>query len=132
MLQKVPIFSSLKEKQLKTIASGGKELGYEQGQAIVEEGTKGIGFFLILDGKVLVKKGSKTLAELSSGDFFGEMSLFDDQPRSATVEAITPTKCLGISAWSFVAMIKANPDIAINVMKVLASRLRKSNKALAE
>ena len=132
MLQKVPLFSALKEKQLRTIGGGGKEISYEQGQHIVDEGTKGIGFFLILDGKVRVRKGNKTLAELKAGDFFGEMSLFDEQPRSATVEAATSTKCLVISAWSFVGMVRANPDIAVNLMKELAARLRQTNKALAE
>jgi CRP/FNR family transcriptional regulator, cyclic AMP receptor protein len=132
MLRNVPIFSTLNNKQLKTIASGGKELTYVPGQAIVEEGSMGVGFFLILDGKVRVRKGKKTLAELKVGDFFGEMSLFDEQPRSATVEATADTKCLGISAWSFIGMVKSNPEIAVNLMKELASRLRLSNKALEE
>ena len=92
----------------------------------------GVGFFLILNGQVGVRKGKKTIAELNTGDFFGEMSLFDQQPRSATVEAITDTKCLGITAWSFIGLVKGNPDIAINLMKELAARLRLSDKALAE
>lgn len=132
MLRNVPIFSTLNNKQLKKIASGGKELTYVPGQTIVEEGAMGVGFFLILEGKVRVRKGKKTLAELKAGDFFGEMSLFDEQPRSATAEATVDTKCLGITAWSFIGMVKSNPDIAVNLMKELASRLRVSNKALAE
>ena len=132
MLRKVPLFSNLNDKNLKTFAEGAKTLTYVPGQQIVEEGTSGVGFFLILDGNVRVRKGKKNLAELQSGDFFGEMSLFDEQPRSATVEAITPTKCLGITAWSFMGMVRSNPDIAVNVMKVLAARLRQSDKALAE
>ena len=92
----------------------------------------GVGFFLILDGRVRVRKDKKVLAELKSGDFFGEMSLFDEQPRSATVEAMTDTKCLAITAWSFIGMVKSNPDIAVNVMKELAARLRLSNKTLPD
>ena len=87
MLRKVPLFSTLNGKQLKTIAKSGKELSYAPGQEIIQEGSMGVGFFLILDGHVRVRKGKKTLAELKTGDFFGEMSLFDEQPRSATVEA---------------------------------------------
>lgn len=132
MLKDVPLFAGLNAKQLKTIAAGGKELSYEPGQHIVDEGAIGVGFFLILDGKVRVRKGSKTLAELKKGDFFGEMSLLDDQPRSATVEAISATSCLGITEWVFTGMAKSNPDIALGLMKVLAARLRQSNKALAE
>jgi CRP/FNR family cyclic AMP-dependent transcriptional regulator len=132
MLRNVPLFSGLKEKHLKTVAAGGKELSYPPGKVIVEEGAMGIGFFLILDGKVRVRKGKKTLAELKSGDFFGEMSLFDEKPRSATVEALTDTKCLGITAWSFIGMVRSDPDIAVNLIKELAARLRLSDKALAE
>jgi CRP-like cAMP-binding protein len=132
MLRKVPLFSALNGKQLKTVAAGGKGLSFAPGQRIVEEGAMGVGFFLILDGKVRVRKDKKTLAELKSGDFFGEMSLFDEQPRSATVEAMTDTKCLVITAWSFIGMVKSNPDIAVNVMKELAARLRLSNKVLPD
>ncbi|MDA4134368.1 MAG: cyclic nucleotide-binding domain-containing protein [Thaumarchaeota archaeon] len=132
MLRKVPLFSMLSGKQLKTIAKSGKDLSYIPGQEIIQEGALGVGFFLILDGHVRVRKGKKTLAELKTGDFFGEMSLFDEQPRSATVEATGDTKCLGITAWSFIGMVKSNPDIAVNLMKEMAVRLRASNKALAE
>lgn len=132
LLGKVPLFSNLKPKQLKAIAGGGKDLFYTPGQHIVEEGSEGVGFYLILDGQVRVRKGKKTLAELKAGDFFGEMSLFDSQPRSATVEAVTATKCLGISSWTFMGLVKGDPDIAVNLMKELATRLRLSNRALAE
>ncbi len=132
VLKGVPLFSTLNGKQLKTVAAGGKELSYAPGQHIVDEGTVGVGFFLVMDGKVRVRKGTKTLAELKAGDFFGEMSLFDSEPRSATVEAISETKCLAISAWSFTGMVKSNPDIAIRLLKELAARLRLSNKALGE
>jgi CRP/FNR family transcriptional regulator, cyclic AMP receptor protein len=132
LLRKVPLFSALSPKQLKTVAAGGKDLVFTPGQSIVEEGAAGIGFFLVLDGRVRVRKGKKTLAELKAGDFFGEMSLFDAQPRSATVEALTETRCLGITSWAFMGMIKSDPEIALNLMKELASRLRISDKALAE
>ena len=132
MLGNASLFKGLKNKQLKTIAGSGKELTYAPGQVIVEEGSIGVGFFLILEGKVEVRKGKKTLAELGTGDFFGEMSLFDEQPRSASVVAVTGTRCLGITSWSFIGMVKSDPEIAVNMMKVMAARLRLSDKALAE
>jgi len=132
MLRKVPLFSTLNDKQLKTMAAGGKNMLFSPGQEIVQEGMNGVGFFLILDGSVRVRKGKKTLAELKTGDFFGEMSLFDEKPRSATVEAVSETRCLAVAAWSFIAMVRSDPDIAVNLMKELAARLRASNKALAE
>ena len=132
MLGKVSLFKGLKDKQLKTIAASGKELVYTPGQVIVEQGSIGVGFYLILEGTVEVRRGKKTLAELKTGDFFGEMSLFDEQPRSASVLAVTETRCLGITSWSFTGMIRSDTDIAVNMMKEMAVRLRASNKALAE
>jgi CRP/FNR family cyclic AMP-dependent transcriptional regulator len=132
MLGKVSLFKGLKDKQLKKIAASGKELVYTPGQVKVEEGAFGVGFYLILEGTVEVRKGKKSLAQLKAGDFFGEMSLFDEQPRSASVSAVTETRCLGITSWSFIGMVKSDPDIAVNMMKEMAVRLRRTDKALAE
>lgn len=131
-LRNVSIFSELDEKQLKTIAKGGTVMSYPAGKAIVEEGAPGVGFNLIMEGRVKVRRGRRTLAELKDGDFFGEMSLFYDQPRTATVEAITDTKCLGITGWALAGMIHANPDIALGMLKEMAGRLKKTNEGITE
>lgn len=120
----VSFFSGLNKKQLKTIADSGKEINYKQGDTIVEEGTMGVGFYLVLDGKVEVRKGAKVLSALSKGQFFGEMSLVDDQPRSADVVAIQQTRCFTISTWVFSALIKQHPELALPMLKVMARRLR--------
>lgn len=131
-LRKVSIFSKLEDKQLKTIAKGGTVLTYPAGKLIVEEGSPGVGFNLILEGRVKVRKGKKTLAELKDGDFFGEMSLFYDQPRTATVEAVTDTRCLGVTGWALGGMIHAHPDIALGMLKEMAGRLKKTSEAMTE
>lgn len=131
-LRKVSIFSELDEKLLKAIAKGGTVISYPAGKAIVEEGSSGVGFHLVLDGRVKVRKGKRVLAELKTGDFFGEMSLFYDQPRTATVEAVTDTKCLGITGWALAGMIHAHPDIALGMLKEMAGRLKKTNEAITE
>ncbi len=123
-LRAVPFFSGLDQKQLKIMADSGKELSYKSGDTIVEEGTMGVGFYLILDGKVEVRKGSKALAALSKGQFFGEMSLIDEQPRSADVVAVQPTNCFTLSTWVFSALIKQHPELALPMMRELAKRLR--------
>jgi CRP-like cAMP-binding protein len=123
-LASVPFFTGLDQKQLKTMASSGKEFSYKTGDAIVEEGTMGIGFYLVLDGKVEVRKGSKVLATLSKGQFFGEMSLIDEEPRSADVVAVQPTKCFTLSTWVFSSLVKQHPELAMPMLKELAKRLR--------
>jgi CRP-like cAMP-binding protein len=124
MIGSVPFFRGLQEKTRKAVASQGKEMSYKAGDSIVDEGTMGVGFYLILDGKAEVRKGGKILATLSKGQFFGEMSLIDEQPRSADVVAVAPTKCWALTSWAFAALVKTRPEIALNMLKELVKRLR--------
>ena len=124
MIGSVPFFGGLDEKKRKTVAAQGKELSYKAGDSIVDEGTMGVGFYLILDGKAEVRKGGKVLATLGKGEFFGEMSLIDEQPRSADVFAVVPTKCWALTSWSFTALVKTHPDVALMMLKEMVKRLR--------
>lgn len=124
MIGSVPFFSGLDEKKRKTVAGQGKELNYKAGDSIVDEGTMGVGFYLILDGKAEVRKKGKVLATLGKGQFFGEMSLIDEQPRSADVFAVAPTKCWALTSWAFNALVKTHPEIALGMLKEVVKRLR--------
>ncbi len=124
MIGSVPFFASLDDKHRKAMVSQGKELSYKAGDTIVNEGTMGVGFYMILDGKAEVRKGSKVLATLSKGQFFGEMSLIDEQPRSADVVAVQPTKCWAITSWAFSALVKTHPEMALGMLKEMVKRLR--------
>ncbi len=130
-LGKVPFFSGLSKKLLKTIVNSGREVSFKEGSTIVRQGGMGVGFFLILDGQVEVKKGGKVLAELSPGQFFGEMSLIDDQPRSADVVATAPTRCFGLTSWSFSGILKSNPEMAMPILQEVVKRLRTAQSAPA-
>ena len=123
-LGNVPFFSGLGGKLLKTIANSGKEISFNAGVTIVKQGRMGVGFFLILDGQVEVQKGGKVLAKLSKGQFFGEMSLIDDMPRSADVVAVQPTRCFGLTSWTFSGILKENPEMAMPILKEVVKRLR--------
>jgi CRP-like cAMP-binding protein len=124
MLGAVPIFSELNEKRRKSVASEGKELSYNAGDVIVGEGLTGLGFYLILDGKAEVRRGSRVLARLEKGQFFGEMSLIDKQPRSADVVAVAPTRCWVLTSWAFDGFVKTNPEVALAMLKEVVKRLR--------
>jgi CRP/FNR family transcriptional regulator/CRP/FNR family cyclic AMP-dependent transcriptional regulator len=80
---------------------------------------------------VNVRKGNKILAKLSRGQFFGELSLIDNQPRSATVESIEPTKCLIMTSWVWNGFLDTEPKLAHAVMKELARRLRDADQKLS-
>ncbi|MGD1055557.1 MAG: Crp/Fnr family transcriptional regulator, partial [Nitrososphaerales archaeon] len=92
----------------------------------------GVGFYLIADGSVEVRRKGKTISGLKKGDFFGEMTLIDDQPRSADVVAIAPTTCYVLTAWAFWGLVRSKPDIGVNLMKELVRRLRGTNRSLTE
>jgi CRP-like cAMP-binding protein len=124
MLGTVPFFSSLGKKERSSLVSQGKERSFKAGDLIVGEGAPGVGFHLILDGKAEVRKGSRVLATLGKGQFFGEMSLIDDQPRSADVIAVAPTKCWVLTSWTFAGIVKTNPEVALVMLKEMVKRLR--------
>jgi CRP/FNR family transcriptional regulator, cyclic AMP receptor protein len=132
LVAKVSLFSKVSEKSIKSITKSGKERKSETGETIVREGETGVGFYLILDGKVEVRRKGKVLSTLSSGDVFGEMGLIDDQPRSADVVAVAPTVTFCLTPWTFEAILKGHPDVAIGMMKVLVGRLRATNRTLSE
>lgn len=131
-MRSVPLFSGLKEKQLRSILSSGKQRDYAAGAVIENEGEDGVAFYLIMDGEVEVRRKGRVLAKLRTGDFFGEMSLLDKKPRSSDVAAVVPTTCLVVPIWSFRGLVKSNNDIAMNLLKTLVHRLRETNKALSE
>ncbi len=128
-LGSVSLFSGLNQKQLKMVVESGKELSYKSGDLIVKEGTLGVGFYLVLDGKVEVRKGSKVLASLSKGQFFGEMSMIDEQPRSADVIAVRPTKCFTLSTWVFSALLRQHPELTMPMLKEITKRLRSAQSS---
>jgi len=135
-LRKVPLFEDLDDRSIKAIANAVVEQSYEPGQEIVREGDTGVGAFVIRSGRceVLQKRGGEPvrLGELGPGDFFGEMALLDEFPRSATVRAIEPTTCLGLTRWHFRGILESHPQIALGILPVLTKRLRNAERQATE
>jgi CRP-like cAMP-binding protein len=124
LLSQVPLFSELSKKELKEIAKAAKEVAHREGAVLAREGDSGLGFFLIVDGSASVSVGGRPRGRMGPGDFFGEISLLDGGPRSATVKAETPIKMLGLTQWVFKRLVEQNPSISMKLLKVMASRLR--------
>jgi len=132
MLGGSPLFAGLKKGQLKAIARSSRERAFKSGDEIVREGELGVGFYLILGGSAEVRRAGRVLTRLGRGQFFGEMGLLDQQPRSADVIALEDTDCLVLSAPTFWSLVSTNPKIARTMVQELARRLRVTNKALSE
>lgn len=131
-MRSVPLFSSLKDSQLKSIVASGKRQAYPEGHVIEREGENGVAFYLVLEGAVEVRRKGKVLAKLRSGEFFGEMSLLDKSPRSSDVVASDPTVCFVLPSWDFIARVRTSNEFALSLLKTLVHRLRESNKALSD
>lgn len=107
---------------------------FEKGHVLFREGDDGEDMYIIQSGRVAIKKkvkgGDTTLAVLEKGDFFGEMVILERAPRSATAEVVEPGDLIVISGETFGDMIRANPEIAVRMMRKQSIRLRETNKQL--
>jgi CRP-like cAMP-binding protein len=122
-LKKSALLAGLRDRQLKRLAHFAKVREIPADSVIVTRGEKGVGFYVILDGHVQVRKGGSTLARLGPGDFFGEMALFDDRPRSADVVAVEPTTVVVLSRWEFWGFASGRPEILRVILQEMARRL---------
>jgi CRP-like cAMP-binding protein len=136
-LAAVPLFSRLPRKDLSRLGRAVVERKYKKGETIVKEGEQAVAFFIIVGGKAEVVRSANTkksqhLAELGAGQFFGEMALLDGLPRVSTVRATEETSCLVLSRWDFVAELRTNPHIAVEMLPILSRRLREVEDRLME
>ncbi len=124
LLQHVRLFQNVEKKDLERIAQSFKERTFNPGDVIAEEGSSGIGFFVIEDGTAKATHGDIVVAELGPGSSFGEVALIDEGPRSATVTAESELKCWGLSAWEFRPLAETNATVAWNLARIVASYVR--------
>ena len=122
-LKRVPLFSELDDKELKSIASTLKERTFDAGTKVTEEGASGIGFFVIEDGSATVSIGGNEVRKLGAGDYFGEIALMAKGPRTATIVADTDLHCQGLTAWDFRALVEHNESMSWKLLETLAERL---------
>jgi CRP/FNR family transcriptional regulator len=128
-LNRAPLFRSLNKRQLRSMARRFVERDYEAGDAIVTQGKGGEGFFIITSGEAeAIREGpdgtKTTVNTFGSNDFFGELALLDDGPRTASVVAVEPTECLVLTRWDFLSSLKEDADSAVKVLQEVAKRFR--------
>jgi CRP/FNR family cyclic AMP-dependent transcriptional regulator len=128
LIQQVPLFSDLEKKELQGLASTMKERIFDPGDTIAVEGQTGIGFFIIDEGEATISVKGAELKTLGHGDYFGEVALIDDGPRSATITAKSPLKCYGITSWEFKPLVEENADLAWKMLQTMAKMLRASEQ----
>lgn len=134
LLRGAPLFAGFSDRELQDVVKTAKVRQFPAGETIVKEGdTAKVGFYLVLNGRVEVRKGEKKLAELGPGEFFGEMALLvEDAPRSADVVAVEDTECLVLTRWDLRSLIQTHPDMALKMLGEMAHRLSTTHQALSE
>jgi len=137
LLRGVDLFSALDDAQVDTLASMIIEKGFKKGEIILmEDDDTSQSLFIIAKGEVKVvltaEDGREAiLASLKEGDFFGEMSLLDGEPRSATVRAVEDSRLLTIRREDFLSALRRQPDLALTLLGEMSKRLRRSNRQIS-
>jgi CRP-like cAMP-binding protein len=123
LMRRVPLFSHCSKRELASIASIADEIDLPEGRVLIREGDRGREFFVLLQGTAEVSKGGRRRATMKEGDFFGEIALVSDVPRTATVTTTSPVRTLVVTDRGFRGLLERSPDIQLKVLKALAERV---------
>lgn len=123
LIKHATLFSNCSKRELEQIAQIADEIDLRQGKEMTRQGERGREFFVLLEGDADVTKDGRTINQLGAGDFFGEIALVSDTPRTATVTATSPIRALVITERSFRRLLKDQPEIQSKVLAALAARL---------
>jgi CRP/FNR family cyclic AMP-dependent transcriptional regulator len=129
LLRGVPLFSACSKRELSRIASLADEIEVPKGRVLTHEGDPGWECFVVVDGRATVTVGDRgRVARLGPGDCVGEMSLIDQEPRSATVEAQTDMQLLVLDSRSFSSLLEEVPSVARKLLAAMADRVRAAER----
>lgn len=129
-IRSVPIFKELRDDFLVRLASVMDEMAFANNYTIITEGHEGRALYIVVSGRVSVHLRGQELAQLEQNACFGEMSVFDAEPRSASVTALEPCSCLVLTQQQLYDAIDETPGIAVNIIRLLSRRIRELNRDL--
>lgn len=137
VLRNAPLFAALDDEAALALRSSLVEENFSKGEVLFTEGETGDRLFVIVDGKIKLGQASgdgreSLLAVLGPGEMFGELSMFDPGPRTATATALTDTRTLGMAHDKLREWLDGRPDLAMELLQALAQRLRRTNDAMAD
>lgn len=123
LIKRVPLFAQCSKRDLEAVASVADELDLREGKELTVQGRPGREFFVLVDGEAEVEKNGRRIGTLKGGDFFGEIALVSNRPRTATVVAKTPVRVLVVTDRSFRRLMESSPGIQAKVLQALAERV---------
>ncbi len=136
-LKQESLFSSMRSGDLRALAAVAEELVFEPGQWVVRENELGDSLYLIREGRMVVVKAvaggeEVTLTSMSSGDCFGDMSIFDTEVRSASVKADQRSRLLRIGRDDMFDVLSEHPRISVELIRIFVKRLRGANRQIEQ
>lgn len=126
VLGRLPLFTGISAESMARLAAVAGEQEFAAGDYVVRQGQVGSGLYVILDGAASVLRGVTEVGRLEAGDFFGELAVMDQQPRSASVRAETPLRCLAIASWDMLQLLDDDRALSRNLINGLVARLREA------
>jgi CRP/FNR family transcriptional regulator, cyclic AMP receptor protein len=124
LLKRVPLFAGLNDKELQQIATSMRERRFKSGDTVTQEGAGGVGFFVVQEGEAEVNVGGEAKGSVGPGDYFGEIALINESPRTATLTARTDMVCYGMTPWDFRPLVETNSTIAWKLLTAMAEKMR--------
>ena len=136
LLRKIPLFSNVEESKLKLLAFTSERMVFNPGDVLFNQDQMGDAAYIIMEGRadviVNTPNGPLTVAQVGKNDFVGEIAILCDVPRTATVKASSELVTLCISKELFFRLVTEFPQMAVEIMRVLAQRLEKTTRQLRE
>jgi CRP-like cAMP-binding protein len=129
-LASLPLFAGISDESLRRLAEVAGEQEFSAGEFIVRQGQAGTGLYVLLEGEVVVVRGTAELARLQPPEFLGELAVIDQQPRGASARATVPTRCLAIASWDLLKLLQQDPALSLNMIKALVARLRSAGDSI--
>ncbi len=129
-VRRVPIFKELRDDFIVRLASVMDELSFPSNYTIFKEGDEGRSLYIVVSGRVKVHIGERQLAVFPKGESFGEMAVFDAQPRSASATTLESCECLELTQDQLYEAIDETPEIAVNIIGILSRRIRELNEKI--
>ena len=135
LLARVPLFKGLGDQDLQLLAEATRVVNFTAGETIVEIGEPGRSLYLVTEGQVLVLYPARTaefeLARLGPGEFFGEMALLNEKPRSATVRSVGDVSALVLDKTEFRSLVLDRPHVALELLEALSVRIRQADEQIS-
>jgi CRP-like cAMP-binding protein len=123
LISKVPLFAHCSKRELASVAAIADEIDLPEGKELTKEGSPGREFFVLVDGNADVLRKGRRINRLKKGDFFGEIALVHQSPRTATVKATSPVRALVVTERDFRRLLDESPEVQRKVLSALAERV---------